>query len=106
MNGFQLEGCKIFGPMKSLFGDKLVYDQNDQSKNNVSSPSLSSYLRPNQKTNINNLYYEGFYFYQAHYLEPIAVQNFLNTASDGKTIADSPIYQNPGWPTVAGSPCE
>lgn len=106
LNGFQLEGCKIFGPMKSLFGDKLVYDQNDQSKNNVSSPSLSSYLRPNQKTNINNLYYNGFYFYQAHYLEPIAVQNFLNTASDGKTIADSPIYQNPGWPTVAGSPCE
>ena len=106
LHGFQLEGCKIFGPMKSLFGDNLVYDQADESKNNVSSPSLSSYLRPNQKTNVNNLYYNGFYFYQAHYLEPIAVQNFLNTASDGKTISDSPIYQNPGWPTVAGSPCE
>lgn len=106
LNGYQLEGCKIFGPMQSLYGDKLVYDQADQSKNNVSSPSLSEYLRPNQKTNVNNLYYNGFYFYQAHYLQPIAVQNFLNTADDGSTISTSPIYQNPGWPTVAGSPCD
>lgn len=106
LNGYQLEGCKIFGPMKSIFGNDLVYDQSDQSKNNVSSPSQSEYLRPNQKTSVNNLYYDGFFFYQAHYLQPIAVQNFMNTASDGSTIADSPIYQNPGWPTVAGSPCE
>jgi hypothetical protein len=106
LKGYQLEGCKIFGPMKSLFGDKLVYDQTDQSKNNVSSPELSLYLRPNQKTSVNNLYYDGFFFYQAHYLSPISVQNFLNTASDGKTIDDSPIYQNPGWPTVAGGTCD
>jgi hypothetical protein len=83
-----------------------LYDQTDQSKDNVSSPSLSEYLRPNQITTINNLYYNGFFFYQAHYLNPIAVQNFLNTSDDGKTIKDSPIYQNPGWPTVAGDPCE
>jgi len=105
LNGFQLEGCKIFGPMQSLFGNNLKYDQADQSKNNVSSPSLSVYLRPNQKST-NNQYYNGFFFFEAHYLEPIAVQNFLNTSDDGKTIANSPIYQNPGWPTVAGSPCE
>lgn len=106
LNGYQLEGCKIFGPMKDLFGSLLIYDQIDQSKNNVSSPSLSEYLRPNQKTSVNNLYYNGFFFYQAHYLQPIAVQNFLNTAEDGSTISTSPIYQNPGWPTVAGNPCE
>lgn len=106
LKGFQLEGAKIFGPMKSLFGNNLLYDQTDQSKDNVSSPSLSEYLRPNQITTINNLYYNGFFFYQAHYLNPIAVQNFLNTSDDGKTIKDSPIYQNPGWPTVAGDPCE
>lgn len=105
LNGYQLEGCKIFGPMKSLFGDNLVYDQTDESKNNVSSPSLSLYLRPNQKTKANS-YYNGFFFYQAHYLYPIAIQNFMNTASDGKTTSESPIYQNPGWPMTAGSPCE
>lgn len=105
LNGYQLEGCKIFGPMKSLFGNNLVYDQADESKNNVSSPSLSLYLRPNQKTKATN-YYNGFFFYQAHYLYPIAIQNFMNTASDGKTTSESPIYQNPGWPMTAGSPCE
>lgn len=108
LNGYQLEGCKIFGPMKDLeeYKTNFVYDSANDTKNNVSSPSLSEYLRPNQKTKTNNLYYNGFFFYQAHYLQPIAVQNFMNTASDGKTISDSPIYQNPGWPTVAGSPCE
>lgn len=105
LNGYQLEGCKIFGPMKSLFGDNLVYDQADESKNNVSSPSLSLYLRPNQKTKANS-YYNGFFFYQAHYLYPIAIQNFMNTAPDGKTTSESPIYQNPGWPMNAGSACE
>lgn len=105
LNGYQLEGCKIFGPMKTLFGDNLVYDQTDESKNNVSSPSLSLYLRPNQKTKANS-YYNGFFFYQAHYLYPIAIQNFMNTAPDGKTTSESPIYQNPGWPMTAGSACE
>lgn len=47
LNGYQLEGAKIFGPMKSIFGDNLKYDQADEKNNNVSSPSLSDYLRPN-----------------------------------------------------------
>ncbi len=106
LNGYQLEGAKIFGPMESVFVidgvNVLKYDQEDASKNNVSSPSLSEYLRPNQKVPTNP-YYNGFFFTEAHYLNPIAVQNFMNTAPDGKTIEDSPIYQNPGWSTVAGS---
>ncbi|WP_455673816.1 RagB/SusD family nutrient uptake outer membrane protein [Phocaeicola sp.] len=110
LNGYQLEGSKIFGPMKSLFVDGsgsslLQYDQEDQSKNNVSSPSLSDYLRPNQKTTTNQ-YYNGFHFFEAHYLSPIAVRHFLITSPDGKTASDSPIYQNPGWPIVAGATCE
>lgn len=44
LNGYQLEGAKIFGPMKSIFGDNLKYDQADEKNNNVSSPSLSDYL--------------------------------------------------------------
>lgn len=110
LKGYQLEGSKIFGPMKSLFVDEsgkslLVYDQVDQTKNNVSSPTLSEYLRPNQKTSTNQ-YYNGFYFFEAHYLNPIAVQHFMITAPDGKTVSESPIYQNPGWPIVAGGTCE
>lgn len=110
LNGFQLEGAKIFGPMQSLFVDEsgsslLLYDQADQTKNNVSSPTLSDYLRPNQKTTTNQ-YYNGFYFYDAHYLYPISVQHFLITSSDGATVSDSPIYQNPGWPITSGATCE
>lgn len=30
LNGYQLEGAKIFGPMKSIFGDNLKYDQADE----------------------------------------------------------------------------
>ena len=94
LNGYQLEGAKIFGPMKSIFGDNLKYDQADEKNNNVSSPSLSDYLRPNQVTSTNQ-YYNGLYFYEAHYLDPIAVQHFMITSPDGSTVSQSPIYQNP-----------
>lgn len=105
LNGYQLEGAKIFGPMKSIFGDNLKYDQADEKNNNVSSPSLSDYLRPNQVTSTNQ-YYNGLYFYEAHYLDPIAVQHFMITSPDGSTVSRSPIYQNPGWPITAGATCE
>lgn len=105
LNGYQLEGAKIFGPMKSIFGDNLKYDQADEKNNNVSSPSLSDYLRPNQVTSTNQ-YYNGLYFYEAHYLDPTAVQHFMITSPDGSTVSQSPIYQNPGWPITAGATCE
>ena len=105
LNGYQLEGAKIFGPMKSIFGDNLKYDQADEKNNNVSSPSLSDYLRPNQVTSTNQ-YYNGLYFYEAHYLDPIAVQHFMITSPDGSTVSQSPIYQNPGWPITAGATYE
>lgn len=105
LNGYQLEGAKIFGPMKSIFGDNLKYDQADEKNNNVSSPSLSDYLRPNQVTSTNQ-YYNGLYFYEAHYLDPIAVQHFMITSPDGSTVSQSPIYQNSGWPITAGATCE
>ena len=105
LNGYQLEGAKIFGPMQPIFGDNLKYDQASEKDNNVSSPTLSDYLRPNQITSTNQ-YYNGFYFFEAHYLDPIAVQHFLITSSDGTTVSQSPIYQNPGWPITAGASCE
>ena len=56
LNGYQLEGAKIFGPMKSIFGDNLKYDQADEKNNNVSSPSLSDYLRTNHVSSTNQYY--------------------------------------------------
>ena len=110
LNGYHLKGAKIFGPMESLFVDEegesvLLYDQSDESKNNVSSHSDGEYLLTSRKTSTNE-YYNGFYFFEAHYLYPIAVQHFLITSPDGASTENSPIYQNPGWPIVAGATCE
>jgi hypothetical protein len=107
LDGFQIEGCKIWGPMRNDYEEGiLLADQPDEKDNTVSSPTLSDYLRPYQIVQTNNNFYDGLYFTEAHYLEPIAVQHFLISSEDGQTISTSPIYQNPGWPTVAGQGAE
>lgn len=103
LNGFQIEGAKIWGPQQDRYpAGVLLADQPNERDNTVSSPSLSEYLRPYQIVRTNNNFYDGLFFTNAHYLYPIAVQHFLISASDGQTISSSPIYQNPNWPTVAG----
>lgn len=104
LNGFQIEGIKLWGPMLQDYKDaglenKLVYGKSDK-ENTISSPELSVYLRPYQVAK-SGLYYNGLYFCQSHYLSPIAVSHFLISSSDGSTISTSPIYQNPGWTTTA-----
>ena len=87
-------------PMESWY-DNLISD--GSSNANVSPESDSEYLRPYRKT-ASQKGYNGFIWKMAHYLEPIAIKQFLLTASDGQTISDSPIYQNPYWPTEADMP--
>jgi hypothetical protein len=95
------EGMHLWNtPMEKWYTD-LVAD--GSSKANVSSKSDSEYLRPYRKTSTQRCY-SGFKWKMAHYLEPIMVKEFLLTAPDGKTIANSPIYQNPYWPTTADQP--
>lgn len=104
LNGFQIEGCKIWGPMQNDYPEGvLLADQSNESSNTVSSPKLSQYQRPYQIVQSNNNFYNGLFFNDAHYLVPIAVQHFQITAPDGQSVDQSPIYQNPGWPIVAGS---
>lgn len=103
LNGFQIEGAKIWGPLQHRYPDGvLLADQADERDNTVSSPSLSQYIRTYQIVQSNNNFYNGLFFTNAHYLYPIAVQHFLISASDGQHVASSPIYQNPNWPTTAG----
>ena len=101
---YHIEGFKLWGPMKDWYKDSegnsiLIYGAND-SRSNVSAPELSQYLRP-QEVAGNSLIMQqgGFKWAMAHYLSPIAIQNFLNTSADGSDVGTSPIYQNPGWPT-------
>lgn len=95
---YHIEGFKLWGPMQHYWdASELTYGIGDKSR--VSSPALSNYLRPYEKTPT-NLAYGGYKWAMAHYLCPIAIQHFLITSTDGKDISTSPIYQNPGWPTT------
>lgn len=106
LNGFQIEGIKLWGPMKEDYEaaglmDKLIYNKGNK-ENTISSPDLSIYLRPYQISTAGQ-YYNGLFFCQAHYLSPIAESHFLITSTDGETVSTSPIYQNPGWTTNANT---
>jgi hypothetical protein len=96
---YHIEGFKLWGPMQGWYSPSLLtYGIGDASK--VSAPSLSPYIRLYQKTPT-SLAYNGFRWAKAHYLNPIAVQHFLDSSSDGADVTTSPIYQNPGWPIQA-----
>ena len=103
------EGMHIWNtPMEEWYIDNphqevlpLLADGSD--KANVSSPDKSEYIRPYQK-NPSQRCFNGFVWKMAHYLEPIRVDQMMITAPDGKTVSDSPIYQNPYWPTEANNP--
>jgi hypothetical protein len=104
---YHIEGFKLWGPMQNWYKNSegisiLTYGT---STSNVSSPERSSYLRPYEKTS-KELVYNGYSWAMAHYLQPIAIQHFLITTTDGATISTSPIYQNPGWPTTANEGAE
>lgn len=98
------EGIHLWNtPMQAWYGNTLVSDGSDNS--NVSPASQSEYIRPYQKNAKQNCY-NGFTWHMAHYLTPIMAKQFLITASDGKTIETSPLYQNPYWPTTADMSAE
>lgn len=104
VSNYQIEGMNLWAEM---------YDANDYKDNgvskiktlpeaspNMSAKALSTYIRPYQITQTNNLYYDGYTWTKAHYLSPIPYENFIHTSSDGSALS-SVIYQNPGWPISA-----
>lgn len=98
------EGIHLWGtPMEKWYNNLVA---NGSSNSNVSSPSLSAYLRPHEKIKANNNFFNGLTWHMAHYLEPLPIRQFLLTASDHATISESPLYQNPYWPTTPDSPAE
>jgi hypothetical protein len=101
---YHIEGMKVWGPMKEWYknadgSSALKYGLNVTGAL-VSPPDRSQYLRP-LEIKSTSLFLDGYRWKMAHYLSPIALQDMLIT-SDGNDISTSPIYQNPGWPTVVG----
>ena len=105
---YHIEGFKLWGTMQDWYKNDdgasiLVYGL-DNASSNVSPPDRSEYLRPYEISS-KSLVLDGYTWAMAHYLSPIAVQHFLIT-SKNNDVSQSPIYQNPGWPTMANSGAE
>ncbi|MCK7554714.1 RagB/SusD family nutrient uptake outer membrane protein [Chitinophaga sedimenti] len=97
---YHVEGFKLWGPMRNWYTPAQLVYGGGNSAAVVSDPALSQYLRPYEIRN-NAIGYNGVRWNLAHYLSPIAIQHFTITAN-GADLGTSPIYQNPGWPMVAG----
>ena len=109
VNGYQIEGLRFWGSIyeNSLFDDKgnnAVIVDVDGGKGNMSSRDISGdYIHPYQISRKNNNVFEGYHFTPAHYLNPIPQAVFRQTATGDQTdLKTSNVYQNPGWPMVAG----
>lgn len=96
-NGYHIEGIHIWGtPMESW------YNAADLAKG-VSPASLSEYLRPYEAPGMTDLL-SGYKWTMGQYLRPLPIKQFMLTAPDGSTVALSPLYQNPYWPSEPDLP--
>lgn len=103
-NYYHIEGIHLWGtPMEGWY-DNLVSDGSGNA--NVSSPSLSEYLRPQEVIMANNNFANGVTWKMAHYLDPLPLRQFLLTAADHASVDQSPMYQNPYWPTTSDTAAE
>lgn len=109
INGYQVEGMRYWGSVyegtwTDDAGENLAIVDVDGGTGNISSEEVSGvYIRPYQISRINNSVFGGYKFTSAHYLSPLPQSAFRQTASGDKTdLETSVVYQNPGWPKVAG----
>lgn len=97
VKNYQIEGMNFW---TELYKDEKFKDvrADGSSESVLSSKELSIYLLPYQKVKANNDMYDGYTFYQAHYLAPFSVEE-MRLCSPTKDENNSNLYQNPGWPT-------
>ena len=97
MANYQTEGFNLWASVYKLYSsDQISVGQT------VSSPTLSTYLRPYQKQ-ASSIVYDGYTFPKQHYLEPLPVSELVMTSINGQP---STIYQNPGWPAKIAGPAD
>ena len=113
IDGYQIEGMRYWGSVYE--GAWTDEDGTDQAvvdvaggTGNMSDESTSGvYIRPYQITTVNNSVFDGYQFCSAHYLTPLPQSAFRQTASGDQTdLSTSVVYQNPGWPMIAGQGAE
>jgi hypothetical protein len=105
---FHMEGIHLWNSEMEKLYTEGGYDLTCDGSGNatVSAPSLSEYYRPLEVNMSNNSYKNGWVWHMAHYLQPLPLRQFLLSATDHASVDQSPLYQNPYWPTTTDSPAE
>ena len=103
VKNYHVKGIRYWG---SIYEPQLASNCNTDAasgKANMSAPELGVYVIPNQINKVNNLVWDGYNWCEAHYLTPLPMSVFRETATGDKTdLATSNVYQNPGWPVTDG----
>ena len=105
VKNYQVEGINFWDQtyQNSAFvdgkGNSLIISDGGD-KATMSSKEISKYIHPYQIQKNNNILYNGYTFYQAHYLYPFSYQEMQLCSPDG-TAENSNLYQNIYWPVEA-----
>ena len=105
VKNYQIEGVNFWDQIyqnPSFVNDKgvsLIIADGD-AKATMSAKTLSKYVRPYQIQKTNNILYDGYTFYQAHYLSPFSYQE-MQLCSPDRNAENSNLYQNIYWPVEA-----
>ena len=105
VKNYQIEGVNFWDQIyqnPSFVNDKGVslIIADGGAKATMSAKTLSKYVRPYQIQKTNNILYNGYTFYQAHYLSPFSYQEMQLCSPDGNA-ENSNLYQNIYWPVEA-----
>ena len=105
VKNYQIEGVNFWDQIyqnPSFVNDKGVslIIADGESNATMSAKTLSKYVRPYQIQTTNNILYNGYTFYQAHYLSPFSYQE-MQLCSPDRNAENSNLYQNIYWPVEA-----
>ena len=105
VKNYQVEGINFWDQTyqnASFVNDKGVslIIADGSAKATMSAKELTKYIRPYQIQKTNNILYNGYTFYQAHYLYPFSYQEMQLCSPDGNA-ENSNLYQNIYWPVEA-----
>lgn len=106
-NPMHIEGCHIWNADDKMIKYFAQFGSGDRAdaaklkaelKGILSSSAESEYVRPHRGNNSTQVV-NGLTWHMAHYLQPLPIKQMMLTSPDGATVSDSPLYQNPYWPS-------
>lgn len=104
--GYRVSGMNLWEPEElAEFPEGTLKGEGEEDGPNISGKTNSGkYLCPYRAVANHYLYNRGYKWCEAHYLSPIGVKNFRQTASNLEDLNTSVIYQNPGWAIEVDAP--